>query len=203
MLTEYGARYEGNDKSHYADYVLFHGGRPCLVIEAKSLGKNLADGDKIDQGTKYCNRVGVQHFVLTDGDRWEARDRTDPRKPVFQFDVTESRTNIIELLWLWPGNFHGERAKSVPWSNQPQAQMSIASSRPPTQPPSSATSGVPLPDVRQEEGKPRRLSFPDGQTKDVSSGTSVQVATAEWLVDNGHVTSLEVVLFPETVRGLG
>lgn len=192
VLTEYEARYEGNDKRHYADYVLFHGQRPCLVIEAKSLGTNLADGDKIDQGTKYCNRVGAQHFVLTNGDRWEARDRTDPRKPVFEFDITESRTNIIELLWLWPGNFHGERAKSIPKprSNQPQAQMSTAPSHPSAQPPPGATSGVPLPNVGEEEGKPRRLSFPDGQTKEVSSGTSVQVATAEWLIDNGHVTSL-------------
>lgn len=192
VLTEYEARYEGNDKRHYADYVLFHGGRPCLVIEAKSLGTNLADGEKIDQGTKYCNRVGAQHFVLTNGDRWEARDRTDPRKPVFEFDVTESRTNVIELLWLWPGNFYAERAMSIPKprSAQPRGTNVNCTLLALDPAPSGATSGVPLPDASTEAGEPRRLSFPDGQTKDVSSWTSVQVAVAEWLIDNGHVTSL-------------
>ena len=40
-------------------------------------------------------------------------------------------------------------------------------------------------------GKPRRLIFPDGQTKDVTkSWASVQPATAEWLIDGGHVKGL-------------
>ena len=194
VLTEYEASYEGDDKRHYADYVLLHGKRPCLVIEAKSLGTKLGTGDRIDQGTKYCNRVGAQHFVLTDGDRWEARDRTDPRKPVFEFDVTESRTNIIELLWLWPGNFYGERATPVPKPRfeQPQERMSVAPSPPLAQSPT-GRSGVPLPDVRYIKGmnNPRRLVFPDGTTKDVTkSWASVQPATAEWLIDTNRVKSL-------------
>ena len=114
VLTECEASYKDDDNRHYADYVLFHGKKPCLVVEAKSLGTKLATGDRLDQSTKYCNRLGAQHFVLTDGDRWEARDKSDPRESIFEFDVTAPRTNVIELLWLWPGNFQGERAISVP-----------------------------------------------------------------------------------------
>ena len=130
VRTEYEASYEDDDGRHYADYVLLHGKRPCLVIEAKSLGTRLATGDTIDQGTKYCNRLGAQHFVLTDGDRWEARDRADPRRPVFEFDVTEPRTSVIELLWLWPGT-----SKANGFDRHPNLDLNSPRSRPHLHPP--------------------------------------------------------------------
>ena len=196
VLTEYEASYEGDDNRHYADYVLLHGKRPALVIEAKSLGTRLGAGDAIDQGTKYCNRLGIQHFVLTDGSQWEARDKTDPRKPVFKFDVADSRANVIQLLWLWPGNFQGDRPRIAPTPklHEQPSDVAISASRPSTTPSSKpATSRVPLPNVNYTQGmsKPRRLTFPDGTTKDVSkSWASVHAETAKWLIDNDRVMSL-------------
>ena len=139
VLTEYEASYASDDKRHYADYVMWHGKRPCLVVEAKSLGTRLATGDALDQGTKYCNRLGSQHFVLTDGDRWEAHDRADPRKPVFEFDVTGARNrSVIELLWLWRGNFKGtptrpQGAHESPKGVRPLDRNALQPDEPPAQ----------------------------------------------------------------------
>lgn len=181
VLTEYETSYAGDDKRHYADYVMWHGKRPCLVVEAKSLGTRLATGDAIDQGTKYCNRLGSQHFVLTDGDRWEARDRADPRKPVFEFDVTGVRNrSVIELLWLWRGNFKGTPTR-------PQGAHESPSALPaePLRVPSRQSRIPSLADCRYTQGAkaPRRIIFPDGSADSISAWLDIQVKTAKWLIE--------------------
>lgn len=167
--------------------------RPALVIEAKSLGTRLATGDAIDQGTKYCNRLGIRYFVLTDGSQWEARDKNDPRKPVFKFDVADSRANVIQLLWLWPGNFQGERTRPVPTQELHERPADVAlPPRPSTAPsPKPVTNRVPLPNV-DPNSIPRRLVFPPNETpKDINGvWMSVQYAIATWLIDNQHVQDL-------------
>ena len=181
VLTEYEASYASDDKRHYADYVMWHGKRPCLVVEAKSLGTRLATGDALDQGTKYCNRLGSQHFVLTDGDRWEAHDRADPRKPVFEFDVTGARNrSVIELLWLWRGNFKGTPTRPQGAHESPSALPGGAAAG--TEPPSGSPS---LADCRYNQGAkaPRRIIFPDGRTESISTWPDIQVKTAKWLIE--------------------
>ena len=145
VLTEYEASYEGDDKRHYADYVLLHVKRPCLVIEAKSFGTKLATGDAIDQGTKYCNRLGIQYFVLTDGGQWQAREKADPRNPVFEFDVTDPEqassscfgsgpeTSKANGLGPYPRRSHPRRrGKRKPSQTAPRLRLSRLECHSPT-----------------------------------------------------------------------
>ncbi len=55
------------------DYAFFHRAdknRPVLLVEAKSLGKNLNDGKIVKQLCTYLGEMGVQWGVLTDGNKY-------------------------------------------------------------------------------------------------------------------------------------
>lgn len=55
------------------DYAFFHRvdkNRPVLLVEAKSLGKNLNDGKIVKQLCTYLGEMGVQWGVLTDGNKY-------------------------------------------------------------------------------------------------------------------------------------
>ena len=53
-----------------ADYALFGSEPdiPSVLVEAKSLGKPLAQG--IEQAITYCVSAGVEYFMATDGLKW-------------------------------------------------------------------------------------------------------------------------------------
>ena len=79
-----------------ADYVLFHGDRPAMVVEAKKLDESLQGGRALDQGILYCAHTGASYFLLTDGNRWELYEsgRTNPHT-AFNLDGRPSPAQIL------------------------------------------------------------------------------------------------------------
>ena len=65
-------------------------GKMCLVVEAKSLDKQV--DSETDQAIQYCYRSGCQYFVVTNGDQWKGYDLLAEgdlsEKLQFDFSVT-------------------------------------------------------------------------------------------------------------------
>ena len=187
VLTEYVT-----ENGKRLDYAMWDDrGRMCLVVEAKSLDKQV-DGET-DQAIQYCYTAGCQHFVVTNGDQWKGYDlyaAGDLREKLrFDFTVT-GRAGIMELFWLWPGNFEGAPAR--PKLHQQRSTEGDDDS--PPSPRSAPTAGEPLSNVRYEKGrKPGRLQFPNGNAVDVSkSWRCIQSETVKWLVETHRMTSCPI-----------
>ena len=190
---------EDATKTRRLDYAMWQDEKICLVVEAKRFGGSLAlDDGATAQAITYCYTSGCQHFLVTDGNQWhgyalmgegELKDRR-----MLSFTVKERRRNVMDLFWLWPGNFKG--ATTQPNLHAPSVREIISRSTTPSPIRQHTTTGVPLPEVevRYEKGiKPHRLVFPDGETKDVSNRWwRVQAATAEWLIESNRVKHLPV-----------
>lgn len=174
------------------DYAMLYDGEPYLLVEAKKLGDQLSRAT--DQVAQYAMVAGVQFVVLTNGKRWIGYSLGKVGdKQVFEFNVTAPK--VLDLLWLWHGNFKGRTTQPNLHERSGNDAVSVSTTQPAASPEhgTPATAGVPLPDVNYAKGmpNPRRLVFPDGETKDVSkSWSSVQPATAEWLIDHKRVTNL-------------
>ena len=181
VLTEYAY------KSRRFDYAMWHNKRVVLVVEAKALGSRLEEGELL-QTISYCSMVGCQHFVMTNGDTWEGYDLSAVgdivEKRRLDFSVT-GRHGIMDLFWLWPGNFESTPARpNVHRHSKREPGRSTKAKSQETSPNSVALAGF-----RYKKGmrKPLQLAFPDGVTKDVSSWARVQVATAMWLIETRRV----------------
>ena len=193
----------GEKKNWRADYAMWTTplGRPCLIVEAKSLGTKLAAG--LHQSINYCTQEGINHFVVTNGQEWEgyAVHIGVPlsEKRVFKFNLADiGRSGVLPLLWLWPGNFSGNRAEPVPihrvdpadkHDEMFEARSETLDSLPPVPPSPSAE--LTLNDYGDIEGgwpAPSHLRFPDGQTERIRAWVDLQVATVKWLVRVGRLT---------------
>ena len=182
FLPEYGV------DNKYLDYAMLLQNKPYLIVEAKKLDEPLSNA--LDQVASYYFRTGAPYLVLTNGNDWNGYEG---RRLVFKFRVTDRSASVLELLWLWRGNFMGKttqpklhRRPDVP-DVDPVDDVARLPSTPPPQ------SGTPLPEVAYVKGMPppRLLVFPDGATRDVSrSWATVQVATAQWLFDAGKIVEL-------------
>ena len=206
LLSEIGWRLADPDQvlTEYSipggrlDYAMRHDSRLCLVVEAKPLDRSLEVDDLVadkaaDQAIGYCYNQGCRHFVVTNGDEWRGYDLHAPgtlqEKQQFGFDVT-GNTGIMDLFWLWPGNFKSVTARPKFHGLQPQS----TDNEPPNQkePSSRLRGGTPLPQFKYEKGmpKPHQLVFPGGGTKNVRRGWAMILeATVEWLVDSEKVQS--------------
>lgn len=54
-----------------ADYALFSGNKPLMMVEAKKLDTSLRDEKVLIQGLAYCQKQGTRYLSVTDGRRWE------------------------------------------------------------------------------------------------------------------------------------
>ena len=189
VLTEYKS---GNGR---ADYAMVPGsGPPSLVIEAKSLLTPIENA--IEQTINYCIQDGIDYFVITNGDDWEAYEthRRGPMqdKRVTAFKITDmNQSAVMGMLWLWRGNFKdGEPA--VPTPPPPAEEV-------PTTPPdydnttvepvTPSNKGTALSEMTDVTGHapPQIMLFPGGITKPVGKWNRVQIATVEWLVETGRL----------------
>ena len=187
VVAEYRLGDSGDRK---ADYAMLYDGEPYLIVEAKNLGERLSKA--AEQAGRYALTTRAQYVVLTNGEQWEGYSLGGPDKHVFQFNVSRSGSGALDLLWLWHGNFRGKTTQPK-LHGGPVDEVPVSASSSPPASPKPPTRGVPLPDVKYTKGMsaPRRLTFPDGTTKDVSkSWASVHAETAKWLIDNGRVMSL-------------
>ena len=191
VLTEYVT-----ESGKRLDYAMWSDKRICLVVEAKALGKDLGD-EEATQAIAYCYKTGCRHYVVTNGDSWEGYDLYAngdlDEKREFDFSVSRRR-GIMDLFWLWPGNF--ESTTALPKLHRKSNDERNSAHDGPAPSHQSAASGVvgtPLPQVVYKNGlsAPSRLVFPDGTTKDVSkSWASIQPATVQWLLDTNQLRSL-------------
>lgn len=174
------------------DYAMLYDGEPYLLVEAKKLGDPLSRAT--DQVAQYAMVAGVQFVILTNGKRWMGYSLGKVGdKQVFEFNVTTPK--VLDLLWLWHGNFKGRTTQPNLHERSGDVAISVNATHPVAshEDGTPATAGVPLPDVNYAKGmpNPRLLIFPDGEEKDVSkSWASVQPATAEWLIDHKRVANL-------------
>ena len=85
-----------------ADYVLFHGGHPAIVVESKKLDESLRGGRALDQGILYCAHTGASYFLLTDGNRWELY-KSGNTTPMTSFDMMGDPLTqaCLKALALW------------------------------------------------------------------------------------------------------
>ncbi len=78
----------------FLDYALRVGGKPKLFVEAKALGKSLADKQFIAQTVNYANNEGVLWCVLTNGLAYHVYKSNEPvpmeRKLLFELDLSEA-----------------------------------------------------------------------------------------------------------------
>ena len=76
-----------------ADYALHqqdNPGRLIAFIEAKKMRDDLTDGDR-NQVLGYAKERNVQHFILTNGDRWELYEPTNGvYRPIFSLYISEN-----------------------------------------------------------------------------------------------------------------
>ncbi len=189
-----------------ADYVLFHGDRPAMVVESKKLDESLQGGRALDQGILYCAHTGASYFLLTDGNRWELYEsgRTNPQTAFSLTDDSPAQT-CLKALALW----------------RPSVQSGVVaggSSPVLTQAPESASSPAPAPipvvkptpsvvdyekamdqhvwqrlsDVawsKVHPKKPAEIQFPDNSSKPVSAWNSLMTEAVQWLTDGNFLTS--------------
>ena len=188
----------GKRRDWRADYAMWttpQDRRPCLIVEAKSLGTNVAAG--LYQSINYCSQEGADHFVITNGQEWEGyairASGTISESRVLKFNLADiGRSGVMQLLWLWPGNFRSNRTEPVPIHGvEPadkhnetfEARSGPLDSLPPVLP--SPSGGLTFNDYRDIKGgrpAPNHLRFPDGQTARCEAWVDLQVATVKWLV---------------------
>lgn len=91
----------------FLDYALRIDGKPKLFIEAKALGKSLADKQFIAQAVNYANNEGVVWCLLTNGLVYQVYKSNEPvpmeRKLLFELDLAEAvaegpRSQVIDSL---------------------------------------------------------------------------------------------------------
>ena len=186
MLTEYKS---GNGR---ADYAMVPGsGPPSLVIEAKSLLTPTENA--IEQTINYCIQDGIDYFIITNGDDWEAYEthRRGPmqEKLVTAFKITDTnQSTVMGMLWLWRGNFKsGDPVGPVTHTTEDDTDTSDGAGEKALT--GDERPGTPLNELTNVTGQnpPQSMTFPDGATKPVGKWNRIQIATVEWLVETGRL----------------
>ena len=100
-----------------ADYALISNGRRVALIEAKRLGNDL-EYDEIMQVLNYANRDGIDHIIVTDGDRWEMYEVFKPtvleERLLIRFQLSQQlpHRNALQALGMWKPNLASDGGPS-------------------------------------------------------------------------------------------
>lgn len=121
-LDEISLEYRRKPQDNPVDFALFLFRTPCLFVEAKGLGADLADRRWISQTLGYATVVGVEWCVLTNGDEYRlynAHAPVDVEDKLFRTihlsDAT-SATYTLETLRLLSKDKMGEKQLDVLWN---------------------------------------------------------------------------------------
>lgn len=185
-----------------ADYALLNGGKPAVMVEAKSLDTPLQA--VVVQGIQYCQLEGTLHFAVTDGSHWEVYETHRPvpidQKRVVSFDLQSQSTAevCLQALALWrPAVQSGHVGLGRTPVIELPSQHESSPPEPPipsTQPTSQSRDGhewQPMTDWNPEQGddRPVEIMFPDGSRAPIKFAYEVAVESARWLVDRKILTS--------------
>ncbi len=182
-----------------ADYALFNGDKPLMIVEAKKLNTSLRDGKVLNQGLNYCQQEGTPYLAVTDGRRWDIYEThklaSIDEKRIVQFDLKDQSAAeaCLKALMLWGLRVSGRVTNGPatvvePPHNQPDSQ------EPPTpQPTHPSTDGQKwqlLSKLNPQSGtrSPVEIQFPDNSVVSVTTWRSLLAKVATWLIDNNHLT---------------
>ena len=172
-----------------ADYALLNGGKPAVMVEAKSLDTPLQA--VVVQGIQYCQLEGTLHFAVTDGRHWEVYETHRPvpidDKRVVSFDLQGPSTAdvCLQALALWrPAVQSGNVAPGQPpVVGQPEE---VREPVPPPTPVPDEHEWQPLTEVTAIKGQsPVEILFPDSQRTQIKNWTEALVESVRWLMDKG------------------
>ena len=188
---------EYNSGNGRADYALLNGGKPAMMVEAKSLDTPLQG--VVAQGIQYCLMEGTGHFSVTDGRRWEIYEthKAVPidEKRIVSFDLQGQPASeaCLQALVLWRPSVQAGRVGPgcapvvVGIPSQP-TQPEPPQPPPPPPPMHDWTSLLEL-EPESGDSNPIGLMFPDGSTSDLASWRSMLIRVTDWLIGSRHVTS--------------
>lgn len=181
-----------------ADYALLRNDEPLMIVEAKKLGTSLRDR-VLTQGLTYCQMQGTRYCSVTDGRRWEIYDthNTGPKdeKRIVEFDLKSGSAAevCLKALVLWKlnveaGHIGPAQAPVVEPAPNPPAPPEVLIPQTPPQPAGDEHEWQLLSELKEGDPYPVEISFPDASVVQVTTGTSLLVRVACWLISNNHLT---------------
>lgn len=105
QIDEVRREYKRKPQDNPVDYALFLNKKECLLIEAKSLEKDLGDRKWISQNISYAAVAGVKWCVLTNGDEYRiynSHAEVDVEEKLFRnvnLSGADSKSRL-DTLWL-------------------------------------------------------------------------------------------------------
>lgn len=183
-----------------ADYALFNGDKPLMIVEAKRLDTSLRDEKILTQGLAYCQKQGTRYLSVTDGRRWEIYEThklvSIDEKRIVEFDLKSpsAAEACLKALTLWGLRVSGQVATGQipvvgPTHNQPDSPKSRTPNTP-TTPSSDEQKWQPLSKLNPQLGSrpPVEIQFPDNSVIPVTTWKSLLVGVVEWLEKNKLLT---------------
>jgi hypothetical protein len=167
----------------------------------------------LEQSITYAVSEGVEYFVVTDGIRWRVystfRRVKTSEKLLFAVDPSSGadHKHVMDLLWLWRGNFVLDSEPSRARLNQVTAAspkettdhagsaagadvgtIRVASTQPLSIPPPDWMQSLDLLELLNSKTgnpPPRKIRFPDGTISSLGTWRDVQYETVKWLSSVG------------------
>ncbi len=200
-----------------ADYALFSGNKPLMIVEAKKLDTSLRDEKVLIQGLAYCQKQGTRYLSVTDGRRWEIyephRGGAVPidKKRIVEFDLKNGsaaevcskalvlRRSNVERLSDAVYLLKGEDVADETVLRRPNIERLPDSPSPPEgptpkhQPPSPGLDEhewqpISEPSLEKSSRPPLEIQFPDDSSVSLAeSWKSLLVEVTRWLVNANHL----------------
>ena len=199
-----------------ADYALFSGNKPLMMVEAKKLDTSLRDEKVLIQGLAYCQKQGTRYLSVTDGRLWKIYETHRPvpinEKRIVEFDLKNGsvaevcskalvlrRSNVERLPdAVYP--LEGEDVADEAALQRPSIEHPPDSPSPPEaptpnpQPPSSDLDEhewQPISELNLQKGhtSPREIRFPDGSIRSLTTWRELIDEVTRWLVDGNYLTT--------------
>lgn len=187
-----------------ADYVLFNGEKPAIVVESKKLDESLRGGRALDQGILYCAHTQASYFLLTDGNHWELFDSgsTTPRTTFSLSDDPPSRS-CLRALALWRSSV---QSGTVTQGAQPIVTQAVQVESTPAPKPIRVAETTPLAmhhsEVLNQQGwqslsdvgwvkghpDPVEIRFPDNSSIAINTWKGLMVESVRWLTNSRFLT---------------
>lgn len=169
------------------DYTL---GSGAMIVEAKKLDENL---DKyVDKLISYVRSRNVRYGVLTNGRKWRMYDANATTKSTeIEFDVTDSDWMVLsKSIHLHKIVVLGSIPRPTLTRTETR-EMILEALHPETMPPVRTIPEIVLEDITYKKGDspPNTLIHRDGSRKALGSWVDLLAGVAEWLVNNGHLTT--------------
>ena len=180
-----------------ADYALFNGDKPLVIVEAKSLDTSLRDEKVLTQGLAYCQKQGTRYLSVTDGRRWEIYEThklaSIDEKRIVQFDLKSQSTAeaCLKALTLWGLRESGHVApEQIPVVGPTHKKPTPPEPSPPSPPLLPTKKWQSLSRLNPKTGAlpPVEIQFPDNSVLSVKAWNSLLVEVVRWLIKDNYLT---------------